>query len=461
MSSKAALSAKSTQTPPPLFEHQKQTRSALKKSEIVFDTSDPGTGKTRPEVEDFAERRRKNGKCMLVLATKSLLDAAWYQDFRKFAPDMKISLAFATNREAAFAAAADVYVTNHDAAKWLAAKPKSFFAKFDTIVIDESVAFKHHTSQRSNAVAKIMQYFKYRRLLTGTPNSNGICDIWHQVYLLDNGKRLGSSFFKFRSAACVPKQVGRDARMIQWVDRPGIENTVATLIRDITVRHKFEDCVDIPDNHKFAVPFKLGKKHMAAYEDMTDFQIVQLKKTSITAVNGAVVAGKLLQIASGAVYNDDGEYSLLASERYELVLDLVEERAHSIVFFQWKHQREELIKEATKRRVRFAVFDGATSDTDRARIVKDYQAGEYQVLFAHPQSAGHGLTLTKGTATIWASPTYNLEHFLQGLKRIHRIGQTEKTQTIVVIAEGTIDEVVWDSLKNKSVKMVELLEGLM
>jgi SNF2 family DNA or RNA helicase len=93
--------------------------------------------------------------------------------------------------------------------------------------------------------------------------------------------------------------------------------------------------------------------------------------------------------------------------------------------------------------------------------VREYQEGKYQVLFAHPQSAGHGLTLTRGTATIWASPTYNLEHFLQGLKRVHRIGQTEKTETIVVVAEGTLDEVVWDALQNKSVKMTELLEGLM
>jgi SNF2 family DNA or RNA helicase len=251
--------------------------------------------------------------------------------------------------------------------------------------------------------------------------------------------------------------------MIKWVDRPGIESTVATMIRDITIRHKFEDCVDIPENHKYAVPFRLGKKHMAAYQDMADFQILQLKKekTTVTAVNGAVVASKLLQIASGATYNDDGAYSLIDSERYDLILDLVEARKHSIVFFTWTHQRDELIKEATKRGLAHAVYDGGTQDKQRTQIVKDYQAGEYRVLFAHPQSAGHGLTLTKGTATIWASPTYNLEHFLQGLKRVHRIGQTEKTETIVVVAQGTIDEVVWQALQDKSVKMVDLLENLM
>jgi SNF2 family DNA or RNA helicase len=182
----------------------------------------------------------------------------------------------------------------------------------------------------------------------------------------------------------------------------------------------------------------------------------------VTAINAAAVAGKLLQIASGAVYDDNGEgaYSPIASERYELILDLVEEREHSIVFFNWVHQRDELIKEAKKRGVAFAVYDSTTSTRDRTAIVKDYQAGEYRVLFAHPQSAGHGLTLTKGTATIWASPTYNLEHFLQGLKRVHRIGQDKKTETIVIVAEGTIDELVWRALQDKNVKLVELLEGL-
>lgn len=320
MSVKVPPSVASISKAKPLFAHQKQSRRVLAKTKRVLDTSDPGTGKTRVEVEDFAERRRGGGGCALVIATKSLLETAWKADFNEFAPDMGVSVAYAANRDEAFACKADVYVINHDGAKWLAEKPKSFFNKFDTLIIDESTAFKHHTSQRSKAVAKIAKYFEYRRCLTGTPNSNGVCDLWHQVFILDDGLRLGKSFFAFRSAACIPQQQGPKASMIKWVDRPGIEVTVATMLRDITIRHKFEDCVDIPENFKYARTFKLGKKHLAAYNEMQDFQILQLKKTTVTAVNGAVVAGKLLQIASGATYNDDGEYSLIASERYSLVL---------------------------------------------------------------------------------------------------------------------------------------------
>lgn len=445
---------------PTLFAHQKVSVQRLSKQPAVFDTSDAGTGKTPVQILDFATRRRKGGKCLLVLATKSLLTSAWEADFRKFAPDMKVSVAFAENRLKAFAAQADAYVTNHDAANWLVTQPVSFFAKFDTIVIDESTAFKHATSQRSKAIAKIIKHFKYRRLLTGTPNSNGVCDLWHQLYLLDDGQRLGKSFYAFRKAACDPVQQGPAANMIKWCDKDSIELTVAALIRDITIRNKFEECVDIPPNHQYARTFKLSRAHMKAYETMRDDRLLQLRKTTVTAVNAAAVAGKLLQIASGAVYDDDDAYSLIASERYELILDLVEERQHSIVFFNWVHQRDELIKEAERRGVTFEVYDGTTTTRDRTTIVKDYQAGKYQVLFAHPQSAGHGLTLTKGVATVWASPTYNLEHFLQGKKRIDRIGQTQKTETIMIVAEGTIDEVVWQALQDKKVKLTELLEGL-
>ncbi len=459
---------------PTLFAHQKESVERCKKSPIIFDTSDPGTGKTLVEIMDFVPRRRKGGKCALVIATRSLLTSAWQADFNKFASDMTVFVATAANRAKAFAALADVYVTNHDAAVWLAQQPAAFFKRFDTLVIDESTAYKHHTSARSKAIAKIVKHFKYRRLLTGTPNSNGVCDLWHQLYLLDDGQRLGKSFYAFRAAACQAVQIMdnpvyvkdkvtglmKAVTPVNWVDRESIELTVAALIRDITIRHKFEDCVDIPPNHMYARSFTLSKAHMKAYAAMQDDRLVQLRKTTVTAINAAAVAGKLLQISSGAVYDDNESYALIASERYELILDLVEERPHTIVFFNWKHQRDELIKEATKRGVSFAVYDGTTTDRDRTQIVNDYQAGKYQVLFAHPQSAGHGLTLTKGVASIWASPTYNLEHFLQGLKRIHRIGQTQKTETIVIVAEGTIDEAVWQALQDKNVKLVELLEGL-
>jgi len=443
------------------FAHQKISIDHNKTQPLVFDCSDPGTGKTYVRIMGFAARRaKKGGGCALVLAPRSLLRSVWVNDIAKFAPQLTTSVADAANREKAFAVDADVYITNVDAAKWLGAQKPAFFKKFSELIIDESTAFKHHTSLRSKALAKISSYFKNRCAMTGTPNGNTITDIWHQIKILDGGERLGSSFYKFRDATCTPIQIGSQAQMVKWTDRAGAEEAVFGLLSDIVVRHKFEDCVDIPANHQYTIDYDLTPKQMKAYLEMENTQMLSFKNKPIAvlAVNAAAVATKLLQVASGAVYDGQGGHVVVDTARYELVLDLVEQRQHSLVFFLWKHQRDALVAEADKRGVSFAVIDGSTSDRERDEIVKGYQAGVYKVLFAHPKSAAHGLTLTKGTATIWSSPTYDLEIFKQGSKRQHRIGQTQKTETIIVVAKGTIEEKVYDMMLAKDARMTTLLD---
>ena len=395
---------------------------------------------------------------MLVLAPRSLLRSVWLNDFKKFAPHLTVSVADAANRADAFAVNADVYVTNVDAVKWLATQKPAFFKKFDELVVDESPAYKHHTSARSKAAAKVAKHFKYRCCMTGTPNGNSITDVWHQIMILDGGQRLGFSFFKFRDAVQTPTQVGRSVHAVKWTDKEGAEEAVFGLLQDIVVRHKFDDCVDIPANHRYSLDYEMTAKQLRAYLELEQTQMLSLGKSAMTAINAAAVRTKLLQIASGAVYDGMGGCQVIDTARYELVLDLVEQRKHSLVFFLWKHQRDALVAEADKRGLSFCVIDGSTSDRDREEMVRGYQAGVYRVMFAHPKSAAHGLTLTKGTATIWSSPTDDLEIFEQGSKRQHRMGQTEKTETIVVIAKGTFDEKVWDNMLSKGKRMTNLLD---
>jgi SNF2 family DNA or RNA helicase len=445
----------------PLFDHQKVSIDFLKDHHKVFDASDPGTGKTRVAIEAFARRLSEGGGKALVIAPKSLLRAAWQEDFQKFAPHIRVQCAYARNREEAFWEDADVYVTNHDATKWLAKQEPRFFDKFDTLIVDEIGAFKHSTSQRSKALAKIKDRFHYRLGMNGTPSPNTITDLWHQMYIIDDGACLGNSFFRFRQATCIPRQVGPSANMLKWEDREGASDAVSKLMEDNCIRHKFEDCLSIPANFEYAVHYELSTPQKIVYQAMETAQIALLSgNNTINAVNAAAVTTKLLQISSGAVYDEDGEARLVDKGRYETVLDLAEQRKHSVVFFLWKHQKEQLVAEAKKRKITYTVIDGSVSDTDRHNAVNLFQQGMYRIVFAHPQSAAHGLTLTKGTATIWASPTYNLEHYQQGFRRIYRAGQTEKTETIVVVAENTIEERVWEALKNKKVKMDELLTQL-
>lgn len=436
-------------TIPPLFKHQIESVEMFLKNPVALDGSDPGTGKTRSQIETFAIRRRKGYGAMLVVAPKSLLEAAWGDDIQKYAPHLTISVAHARNREDAFKANADVYITNTDAVRWLAKQKPAFFGRFSTLVVDESSAFKHHTSQRAKALEKIKKHFEFRYALSGTPNSNSITDIWNQIKFLDNGKRLGTSFYGFREAVCHPIQVGPQANMVKWEPRPGAELSIAGLVGDITVRHKFEECQSIPPNFQTEKHYRLSDKQLKAYQQMEKDAITQLKTGMVTAVNAASVVTKLLQIASGAVYDQDSKIHLVDTGRYELIADLVEARKNSLVFFNWSHQRDQLVAEFDARGITYAVIDGHTSDKDRRDFVRLFQSGFYRVLLAHPASAAHGLTLTRATTTIWSSPTYNLEHFLQGNRRIYRTGQTQRTETIVVTAEYTVESNVLAKLSGK------------
>lgn len=446
---------------PDLFPSQKQRKDFFLNKKRTIDASEPGTGKTRVYLEVFNERRKQGSGAMLVLAPKSLLEAAWAEDIQKFIPELRFSIAYATNRKAAFQKKADVYLTNIDAARWLADQHPNFFTKFDTLCIDEFTAFKHRTSARSEAMRKIVKYFIFRHGMSGTPNTNSILDLWHPMLLIDDGKRLGTSFFRFRHSACESKQIGPLPHMKQWIDKPGVENAVAQLIADITMRHTLDE--SIPENIIRAVPYYPSTKTLVAYEQMRTQLVAEIENEEVSAANAAVLQGKLLQITSGAVYSAEDEYVVVDEDRYNLIADLILERPHTVVFFLWKHQKEEVLK-ALKRKdknAEVAIMDATTPEHQRNDFIKGFQNGFFRCLLCHPKTAAHGLTLTKANATIWCSPTSDLEWWKQGYYRIKRTGQTKKTETLVVTARNTIEPSVYEHrLAGKAVRMDNLLEVL-
>lgn len=441
-------------SPPPLLKHQERDVQFSLNTPIVFNTSDPGTGKTRTTIETVI-RRADPGR-VLVLCPKSIMQPAWGNDLEKFS-NFTYAIASADKRQKAFDADVQWVITNHDATGWIYDNPK-ILRGFSTLIIDESTAYKNFKAERSKAARSIAPAFKYRTCMSGTPNPNGILDLWHQVFLLDGGQRLNNSYWHFRSVTCEPKGFGQ---FVKWEPKQGIEQIIAGLISDITIRNKMEDCIDIPPNHTYRVPFKLSPTHWRVYDEFRKKAILHLENTAqISAVNAAVELNKLLQIASGAVYDDARCTQTLDKERCNLVMDLAEERNQCVVAFLWQHQKQQLIEAATKRKFSFAVIDGETPLKKREEAVAAFQSGNIKLILAHPQSAGHGLTLTKGTTTIWCSPTFNLEWFDQFKRRIYRYSQTEKTETILIEGQGTVDHEVYDRLEGKNIKLQNLLEFL-
>jgi len=444
----------------PLYEHQQQTVDFLTKAPRALITSDPGTGKTRAVLERYYQARinKESYGRMLVLAPLSILKPSWGDDIDTFTPGLTYSIAYAKNRMQAFQMNTDIVITNHDAVKWIANNAEDILQQFEWLVIDEFTAYKRRTSQRSKATAYIREAFKYRIALSGTPNSNTILDIWHPTLIVDDGERLGQQFFSFRAQVCEPKQVGAGTHMVQWLDKEDAEARVAASLKDITIRHRFEDCLSIPPNTKKLIYTDLSKKQAKAYNELKRDALLELDNGDyLEAIHAGVLVKKLLQVASGAVYDNEGNSHVIDTARYELIISLIKERPHSIVAFNWTHERDALCKLADKEGLTFAVIDGSVRISERTEIVKHYQKGAYQVLFAHPQSAAHGLTLTKGVTTIWASPTYNAEHFQQFNRRIYRAGQTKKTETILIAARGTWEVAVYDKLDGKLNRMDSLL----
>ena len=446
-----------SRAPPKPFKHQKETTDFILGTERVLCFSDAGTGKTRAVLDAVKERLKESGKRILVFAPKTILEPAWGEDIRQFVAGLNYCVASAKNRQSAFESSTDVVLTNHDAAVWLS-KNLGLLSNFDTLIIDESTAFKNFGSQRSKAMVKIAKNFDYRIAMTGTPTPNSITDVWHQAFIIDDGERLGKSFFKFRSVCCVNK--GQGSPFPKWEDKPGINETVADALADITIRYKLEDCTDLPPIVTNTVHFELDDDCRDAYTELVKHSLINVDVSTISADRAAVLAGKLLQIASGNVYDEEKNTVNLSDKRSELIVDLIAQREYCLVGFLWQHQKIALIKQLEKRKISYRVLDGTIKDKDRASYVSEFQNGDVKVMLCHPKTAGHGLTLTKATTTIWATPTYNAEWLDQFNRRAYRTGQKKKTEILTVLAKDTVDMEAIKKVDGKILSMHQLLENV-
>lgn len=444
-----------------LWKHQDFTVDKFSRSRLGYDMSDPGTGKTVTHLSIY-NKRSHAGRC-LVLCPKTLMLSAWGSDIDKFFPHLTYSIADAANRFKAFAVDTDVVIMNVDGVKDLHALKKAdkamLLSEFDHLIIDEITAYKNPTSQRSKAAVGISPHFDWRFGLSGTPCPISVTELHTPMMILDGGSRLGRSWTKWRNSMQVPTQVGPQANHLRWDDRDDAHDVSMHLLRDVTVRHDFEDVMqDVPENHVDMKYFEISAKVRRLYDQLERESIMRLEKHDITSVHAAAVRTKLLQLCSGAVYASENEYEVVDPYRYQLITDLVLEREHSLTFFNWKHQRDLLQQYFTRAGITFATLDGDTPDRQTKQIVDDYQAGKYQTLLLHPRTGAHGLTLTRGTTTIVSSPIYEADILKQIKHRVYRGGQTQVTNMLLVCARGTVEELVYQRLNDRSLRMSDFLQ---
>jgi len=297
---------------------------------------------------------------------------------------------------------------------------------------------------RYGALCTVRQHIDWIAGLTGTPSPNGMEDLYSQYYLLDQGLRLGSSFSKYRT-----RYFDGDYMGYKYTLKPGAFELISERIKDITISMRTEDFVDMPPIVYNTVKVKLPPAVMKAYKKFERDMI--LDEHDIEAVNNGVLTGKLLQLANGSVYDEEGNVVEIHSLKLEALDRIIEEAQGQPVFVAYSYQFD--LEKLKKKYPKAEVVGEARN------VVKRWNEGKIQLLLAHPQSAGHGLNLQYGGCiTVWYGLCWSLEYYQQLNKRLHRPGQTRTVFIHHIVAEGTMDEQVMNVLPEKDATQNALIE---
>lgn len=393
-------------------------------------------------------------KKVLLIAPKKVAESTWSQEASKWEQtrNLRISqvLGSAKDREQALQVDADIYVMNRENVIWLCDKYKGKPLPFDMLVIDESSSFKNPQAKRFKALKR--HTFDRVVLLTGTPAPNTLMDLWPQIYLLDKGERLGRTITEYRRRYFRPDKTNGHV-VFSYALNPGADSQIYGRITDICMSLKAKDYLTLPDRIDNVIEVVMSDSEKEKYKTMEKEHVLGLgQENEISALNAASVANKLLQMANGYVYDDEGDLVHIHDQKIDRLKELVDvnEGKPMLVFYNYKHDLA-AIKEA---------FPKATELSDD-NDVADWNKGKIQMLLAHPASAGYGLNLQAGGHIIvWYGLTWSLEQYQQANARLHRQGQTEPVIVHHLVTKGTMDEQVMRSLSRKEESQDALLEAI-
>lgn len=392
---------------------------------------------------------------VLVIAPLSVAEKTWSDEIEKW--DHLNHLTFSKvlgsrqQRLAALAKKADVYLVNRENVEWLVDHYRKEWP-FRTVIIDESSSFKSPSAKRFKALRKVRPMIERLVELTGTPSPNNLMDLWSQIYLLDQGERLGKTITAFRNHYFTP--ASQNGHIVySWALLPGAEEAIYKKIGDICVSMKAKDYLKLPPRTNNVIEVELSSADRKKYKELERHYVLELKGSDVVASNAATLSNKLLQMSNGCIYDENGEAKPIHEKKLDALERVIEEAQGQpvLVFYQYKHDLariQERFKQAK-------VLDVSAGD------IKKWNEGKIPVLLAHPQSAGHGLNLQAGGHIIvWFGLTWSLEFYQQANARLDRQGQQNPVIVHHLVAKGTIDEDVMRALETKEVGQEALMAAV-
>lgn len=437
------------------YEYQKYATRFIQTHEVSAIFLDCGMGKSVITLTAI-KRLLAKGKArrVLVVAPLRVAQTTWPDEIQKWDHLKGLTYAVAVGseekRKAALAKKADITIINRENVEWLVAKSGQKWC-YDTVVLDELSSFKSYQAKRFKYLLKVRPFVSRIVGLTGTPASNGLMDLWAEFRVLDLGERLGRYITRYREAYFKPDK--RNAQVVfSYKPLPGAEERIYEKISDITISMKAKDYLHLPELVFNDVFVKLDEKAERAYAEFKADMVVELKGEEIDAVNAAVLSNKLLQMANGAIYAEDGKVIRIHDKKLDALEDMLESANGKpvLVAYWFKHDLQR-IKE------RFPL----AREIKTAEDIRAWNNGEIAMGLIHPASAGHGLNLQRGGSTIiWFGLTWSLELYQQLNARLYRQGQKETVIIHHILTEGTMDERVLRAVGEKDKTQSALIDAV-
>lgn len=336
---------------------------------------------------------------------------------------------------------AQIYLINYDRLQQLED------LKFcDVVVFDEITKLKNHASKRAKALRPKLKHHR-RWALTGTPRPNSLMELFGQIRMLDDGKRLGAAFTSFRDCYFYPT----DYMRYNWAPKPQSEDKIYQRIADITLTLRSSDYLNVPDTVLTDIEVPLPQSVEDAYGELEKQFLLLTKDGEVVARNAATLVGKLHQICGGAVYNDDKTLTELHTAKIEVLGKLVMQIGEPVlVACNYIHERE---------RICAAIPFAVDASKVKGDIETIWNTGTVAALVCDPRSLGHGLNLQQGGRTvIWYSPTWSRENYDQFNARVARKGQDKVPQIYRLICPRTVDEAIIETLRERGDQQQAMLQ---
>lgn len=392
---------------------------------------------------------------VLVIAPKRVAENTWSKETEKWEhlQHLRISkiMGTAKQRQDAIDAPADIYVINRENVVWLVEQVGKRWP-FPIVVIDELSSFKSAQAKRWKALRRVRGQIRRLIGLTGTPRPNGLEDLWPEIYLLDQGERLGRTLGAFRSRWLVPAKMNGHI-VYEYKPKDGAEADVYDRLSDICLSVRKEDVITLPGQVYEDIELTAPPDLLKRYKQFERDSVLEClgEDGEIVAGTAAALTNKLLQFANGAIYDTDGG----VHELHKIKLDMLEEMVEAaggdpvLVLYAYKHDRDRIQARIPCR------------ELDKPEDIDAWNRGEIPVALAHPASIGHGLNLQDGGHIIvWYGLTWSLELYQQANERLNRPGQKHVCKVYHLILKGTHDSRVLQALKNKEKGQSAAIEAL-